>query len=366
MTRQEGQKKRICMIVPDPMVQGGIAAVTSGYYGSRLEEDYDVTYVQSYCDGSRADKLRKALKAYLSFFRILCVRKPDLVHIHSSFGPSFFRKMPFILMSRARRIPVVNHIHGSAFDELYTNASAFKKWLVRDIYGKCACTIALGENWKETLSLVIPEERITVIPNYAPLHPEYLEGSIPMERRDKKQVLFLGVLTEGKGLHEMPEVIEKVVTRFPSARFALCGTGDDKWLRSHLPSEILEKNVLLPGWVRKQEKEAFLRESAVFFLPSHMEAMPISVLEAMGCALPVVSTNAGGIPQVAADGDNSILCGVGDSAAMADAICMYLEDDEKRTTAGRRSYEIAKSRFSLEKHIEGIERVYERVLGENG
>ena len=365
MTRQEDRKKRICMIVPDPMVQGGIAAVTSGYYGSRLEEDYDVTYVQSYRDGSRKDKLLKALKAYVSFFRILCKRKPDLVHIHSSFGPSFFRKMPFILMSRAWKIPVVNHIHGSAFDELYTNASALKKRLVRDIYGKCDCIIALGENWKQTFSQIVPPERITVIPNYAPLHPEYLEESVMAVRRKKQQILFLGMLTEGKGLYEMPEVIRRVTAKLPGAHFALCGIGGDEWLKNNLPPEILKENVLLPGWVRKEEKETFLRESAVFFLPSHMEAMPISVLEAMGCALPVVSTNVGGIPQVAADGDNSVLCEVGDTAAMADALCSYLEDDERRINAGRRSCEIVRQKFSLERHIESIEKVYERILGQN-
>ena len=73
----------ICMIVPDPMVHGGIAAVTSGYYGSRLERDCRITYVQSYCDGSKTDKLKKALKAYGQFREILRKDPPELVHIHS-------------------------------------------------------------------------------------------------------------------------------------------------------------------------------------------------------------------------------------------------------------------------------------------
>ena len=49
------------MVVPDPLVKGGIAAVTQGYYGSALERDFDITYVQSYRDGSKWDKLFKAL-----------------------------------------------------------------------------------------------------------------------------------------------------------------------------------------------------------------------------------------------------------------------------------------------------------------
>ena len=85
------------MIVPQRDVQGGIASVTSGYYGSRLETDFDVIYVESYRDGSKWQKLLKALAAYRQFRKVLRKVKPDLIHIHSSFGPSFYRKMPFIL-----------------------------------------------------------------------------------------------------------------------------------------------------------------------------------------------------------------------------------------------------------------------------
>ena len=42
--------KRVCMIVPNRMVKGGIAAVVNGYRGSQLEKDYEITYVESYKD----------------------------------------------------------------------------------------------------------------------------------------------------------------------------------------------------------------------------------------------------------------------------------------------------------------------------
>ena len=57
--------------------------------------------------------------------------KPDLVHIHSSFGPSFYRKMPFIYMASWRKIPIVNHIHGADFDEFYVNAPEEKKGKIK-------------------------------------------------------------------------------------------------------------------------------------------------------------------------------------------------------------------------------------------
>ena len=100
--------KRVCMVVPNRMVKGGIAAVVNGYRGSQLEKDYEITYVESYKDGSKFDKLLKGICGYFHFAYVLMFHKPDLVHIHSSFGPSFYRKMPFIYMASWRKIPIVN------------------------------------------------------------------------------------------------------------------------------------------------------------------------------------------------------------------------------------------------------------------
>lgn len=46
--------KRVCMVVPNRMVKGGIAAVVNGYRGSQLEKDYEITYVESYKENRRS------------------------------------------------------------------------------------------------------------------------------------------------------------------------------------------------------------------------------------------------------------------------------------------------------------------------
>mgnify|MGYP004591985415 FL=1 len=63
--------KKVCMIVQDRKVKGGIAAVISGYYGSRLEEDFNMIYVESYKDGGKVSKLIKAICGYIHFFKVL-------------------------------------------------------------------------------------------------------------------------------------------------------------------------------------------------------------------------------------------------------------------------------------------------------
>ena len=67
-------KKKVCMIVQDRMVKGGIAAVISGYYGSKLEKDYKMIYVESYKDGGKVTKLLKGIAGYLPRFFLLIVQ----------------------------------------------------------------------------------------------------------------------------------------------------------------------------------------------------------------------------------------------------------------------------------------------------
>ena len=196
------------MIVPDPSVKGGIASVVNGYRDkdSLLERKYRIKYVESYRDGSKWQKLGKALCGYGAFFTQLCADRPDIVHVHSSFGPSFYRKIPFIYMSALFRVPVINHVHGAEFESFYENASAGKKKLVARVYGKCAKLIVLSEEWKRRFASFIPEKRIAVLENYCRLPKEPYDTG-----RKAEQVLFMGELGKRKGCYDIPAIWEQVL-----------------------------------------------------------------------------------------------------------------------------------------------------------
>lgn len=345
------------MIVQDPMVQGGIAAVTSGYYGSRLERLCDVTYVQSYCDGSKGDKLRKALAAYKEFRQLLRTESFDVVHIHSSFGPSFYRKIPFIHWAAARGIPIVNHIHGAEFGPFYAEASGLKKALVRKVYGKCTRFVVLSEEWKERIAQIVPSDRITVVPNYS--NP--VAGSVAKELwylRNRRQVLFLGEIGLRKGAYDIPAIVRAVRSVLPEITFVLGGSGDIEGVQERLdPADV--SSVSFPGWVRDAEKDRLLRQSSLFLLPSYNEGQPMSILDAMGYALPIVSTNVGGIPQLVSSA-NGVLCEPGDAQAMAEAIMQVLRGDPEEM--GMQSLAVVNARYSLDAHIEALVNIYNQVI----
>lgn len=356
-------KKKVCMIVQDKMVKGGIAAVISGYYGSVLEKDYNIIYVESYKDGGKFPKLFKAIKGYFQFAKVLIVDKPDLIHIHSSFGSSFYRKLPFIYMTSWAKKPIINHIHGADFNEFYVNASGKKRELIKKVYGKCAILIALSTEWKERLSQIVPADKITIIENYSTLHEDALKERLG--RTSNNTVLFLGEIGKRKGCYDIPDVAAEVARAVKDVNFILGGAGspeDENAVKELFRKVGMEDHVAFPGWVRGKDKGRLLRDADVFLLPSYNEGMPMSVLDAMGYGLPIVSTNVGGIPKIVHDGENGFCCEAGDVKSMAGGIVKMIENREALENMSKESLRIVKGGYSLESHLKLIEEVYERAL----
>lgn len=353
--------KRICMIVPSFTAKGGIASVVSGYRNSELEKQYNIRYIETYTDKNKVCKVLKAISAYLKFLLYLIFWKPDLVHIHSSFNGSFYRKLPFIYLSSWWHKPVVNHVHGSAVDELYVNAGEKKKRLVENVFNKCDKLIVLSDEWKQVFEQFINSNKIVVIENYSILHDEN------RNKKDSRQIkiLFLGFLSKAKGCYDIPLIVKNVVEEFSNVEFILAGDGNPVEV-SHIKSLIelnhLQKYISLPGWIRDEKKEKALSEADIFMLPSYGEAMPMSILEAMGYGLPVISSNVGGIPQLIQQNVNGMMCDPGDIEGFTGALKTLLKDKDLMKTMGNNSLKIIEQRYSLDLHIQKISDLYEHLL----
>ncbi len=345
---------KVCMVVPNAAVKGGIASVVNGYRGSVLEQKYKICYVESYCDGSKWQKLGKALCGYCAFLGQLFCDRPDIVHIHSSFGPSFYRKMPFIYMSCLFGIPVINHIHGAEFDRFYENASERKKKRIARVYGKCARLIVLSEEWKERIAAFVLEERIEVLENYCKIPEEPYDTG-----RKTEQVLFMGELGRRKGCYDIPAIWQQVVKEMPSARLVMAGDGEMEAVKEAFVKQGIGSGVAFPGWVRHAEKEKLLRESGVFLFPTYNEGMPMAVLEAMSYGLGIVTTNVGGIPKLIQNGTNGCLEKPGDIQSMAQDVIRLLREPELRRAYGGSARALAMRDYGLERHLERLSMIYE-------
>lgn len=349
------EKTKVCMIVPSFTAKGGITSVVNGYIGSDLEKEYSISYVETYCDGTKYQKLKKALQSYCKFIRLQKKNKFDLLHIHSSFGASFFRKMPFILLAHRKRIPIINHIHGSDMDDLYINAPNWKKKLISNTYNMCNAIIVLSTEQQKKIDIMKIATPKYILANYSTIHDE-------RHNFGNNKVLFLGFLTELKGCYDIPRVVSWVVKKNPGVIFLLGGVGEKEIIERKAFELGVQNNIVFLGWISGKEKEELFLNSDIFFLPSYTEAMPVSILEAMGYGLPIVASNVGGIPQLVKENQNGYLYNPGDCKGMADGIIRILNNKTLQEKLASASYTIAKTSFSKETHINNLKHIYKTIL----
>ena len=353
------------MIVQQRDVKGGIAAVINGYYGSRIETDYDIRYVESYCDASKLKMILKALRAYFEFSKVLRDFKPELVHIHSSFGGSFYRMQPFIHMAGKRGIPILDHCHGADFETFYVRASDKKNARIKTVFSRFSMVIVLSEEWKERLSAFLPKDKLRVINNYCKPRPQSEVAGFLDARFAARQILFLGELGHRKGGYDFTGIVSRVTERFPDAVFVFAGSGskeDETAIKGSLEQAGLMKNCRFPGWVRGGEKDKLLKESSLFLLPSYQEGLPMAILDAMAYGLPVVSTNVGGIPQLIVSGESGFIAEPGDCDKLSDGICRILDNETDYKALSAESHRIAAEEFGFDAHLAKLEKVYEEIL----
>lgn len=352
--KNSSECKKICMVVPQTDVKGGIATVVNGYREYGLGKEYSLSFVESYRDGSKWQKLGKAISGYFKFAVELLFRKPDVVHVHSSFGPSFYRKIPFILMTSWRGIKLVNHIHGAEFEDFYVNVSPKKRELIKKIYNKCDVLIVLSGEWKDKISTIVTEDRIQVIENYCHI-PKLQEGA------RKKQILFLGELGERKGCFDIPEIYKKVVNEVGNIPLVMAGAGEVETIKKMLEERSVLENVSFPGWIRGEVKEKFLQESRYFLFPSYNEGMPMAVLEAMAYGMGIVTSNAGGIPKLVEDGVSGYICVPGDIDTISRKLIELIQKEECWKKCSFSARKKAIEQYSYDSHVEKLKKMYNSI-----
>jgi glycosyltransferase involved in cell wall biosynthesis len=348
------------MMGPSINSLGGVASVVNGYIQAGLFDRWDVDYLNTHVEGTKANKLATALSALFGLLWLLLKDDVALVHIHASERVSFWRKLIYILIALAARRPVVFHLHGGAFIQFYTDrCGRLAKWIVRFVLEKSACVIGLSSQWKSNILGIAPRAKAVSIFNSVSVAPSC--NALPQQGR-RNILLFLGRLGQGKGTYDLLEAVARVRPAFPDIELQCGGDGELQQVAQWAKELGIEENIKILGWVKGEEKQRLLAEAAVYVLPSYIEGMPMGVLEAMAVGVPVITTTVGGIPDVINSGVDGILIEPGDVDALANAIALLLEDVDMRVKIGMAAKQKIMDCFSAEKILPQLEAVY-RSLG---
>jgi glycosyltransferase involved in cell wall biosynthesis len=183
-------------------------------------------------------------------------------------------------------------------------------------------------------------ERISVI--YNAINPSRFQE--PDERYRAKLLRYFrqprtyivgaaGRLSPEKGFDVLITAAEQVLREHPSAGFVVFGDGPERArLQQQINAAGIGPSFVLAGF--RADLDRFLPHFDLMVLPSYTEGLPNAVLEAFGAGVPVVATAVGGTPEVIEDGESGFLVPAGDSAKMAERICVSLDNADELPEMG--------------------------------
>ncbi len=205
---------------------------------------------------------------------------------------------------------------------------------------------------------------IEAIPNFvdlsacAPDRPH--RDQAPLARPGQKILMHASNFRPVKRVSDMVRILERVV-REVDAVLLMVGEGPERSAAQALARRLgLHDRVRFLG-VYENITELVARAD-VFLLPSELESFGLSALEAQACGVPVVGSDAGGLPEVVKHAETGFLLPVGDVDGMAARTIELLKDDEHRHEMGQAGRRRAESLFGADRIVTQYERFYESVL----
>lgn len=346
-------RKKIVMLSTSG--KGGMLSVVEGYQRDGLFERWNIRFIPSHAEGSLIGRLGCAASALSRFFMLAARGQVALLHCHVSMYGSFWRKALFASLGRAFGIDVLLHLHGSDMKEFYEALPAFAKRMASRQLAAATAVLVLSESWRAYIKSIAPAARVVVLPNYVEI-PEPL----PTAQKSGNQVnlLFLGILGERKGTYDLLSAFAAAVKLAPQLRLRIGGNGEIDKARAFARQLGLEAQVEFLGWVGGERKAELMQSADIFVLPSYNEGLPVSVLEAMAWAIPVVTTPVGGIPELVDDGVNGFLVAPGDVDALGDLLVRLAHDAAVRRRIGLAGRRAIQQRFSRESVLPSLELLY--------
>ena len=347
--------KNILYISPSIHVKGGISTVIKGYLASNLSRQHNLYLVASHVDGPKWIKLIKAIIGLIETICYLTLKEINIVHVHGGNTLSFKRKFYYMKIVGLFPCKIIYHHHGGALMREYKSLS--KKWKkrVKEIFEELDLVIVLSNSWQDNIQQIAPKANIAVIPNSIKLPRLQVQ-----ERQISSQLelTFLGLIGDKKGAFDLLKVFKKLINNSYQVRLNIGGNGEIRRLFKEIKKLGIADFVQYCGWIEDKERDLLLRKTDIFVLPSYAEGMPMSILEAMSYAIPVVATNVGGIPELVIDGEAGSLTNPGDLDALYDKISFLIQNKDIRRDFGNKGRLLIENKYNIDINSEKLSKIY--------
>lgn len=240
------------------------------------------------------------------------VRHVQIVHAHAASFKSFYvETAPVILAGLLFARPVVVTYHGGGVEQFLS-----RRWsgLVARFLLRRVRWVVCPSSWMQAAIARYTGANTLLVPN---TYDDKL--FIPAPVAKQYDLLFVGHLTEQKGVPDLLRMLQLLEVEGERLRVAFVGAGP---LMTALESAAagLGSEITLLGEVPQERVAELMQQSRVLVLPSYAESFGVVALEAIACGTPVVAYQVGGLTDLVREGETGVLVPPGDVAGLAVAV----------------------------------------------
>ncbi len=294
-------------------------------------------------------------RSVTDILRLLRRHRVDVMHSHE-FAPSVFGTVACWLSSRTHVITMHSNLY---FAGARRRRVAFR-WAARN----CRAVVAVSRDTAADAERLLGLENgsVHVIPNGIASRPgrgEKVRAELRMDD-DEQLVLAIGNVSPRKAHAIILRALIQGQQRGAGGRWRLAVAGADAGSRTELlelaASNGVADRLHLLG--PRSDTEDLLAAADVFAMSSLHEGMPLAIMEAMFAGKAIVSSVAGGIGEMIADGAEGLLVAVGDVDAMSAGLDRLLTDAGMRERLGAAARRRAQRQFGIEPMVDAYLRLY--------
>lgn len=261
---------------------------------------------------------------------VIMNNKLDLLHLHYAIphaSAAFFARQ--ILKKSGMDIPFITTLHGTDIT-LVGKDPTYAPVVTFSINESDAITAVSDSLKEETLRSFHIEKEIHVIPNFVDIKRFYQTDKDHFKQmlapEGERILVHVSNFRAVKRVDDVIHIFDNVKKEIPS-KLLMIGDGPDRQRSEDLARELgIYQDVRFLG--KQEQISEILSISDLFLLPSASESFGLSALEAMACGVPVISTNAGGLPEINVNGVTGFLSNVGDVDEMTANAKIILGDNE--------------------------------------
>ncbi|SDE32018.1 N-acetyl-alpha-D-glucosaminyl L-malate synthase BshA [Pedobacter soli] len=287
----------------------------------------------------------------------------DVLHVHYAIphaSAAFMAKQ--ILASYGIHIPVVTTLHGTDIT-LVGKDPTYKPVVTFSINQSDGVTTVSDDLRKDTYNHFEITKDIKVIPNFIDFSRFSLQAKDHFKKaiapNNERILIHTSNFRKVKRTGDVIRVFEKVQAVIPS-KLLMVGDGPERVYNEQLCRSLnICENVRFLG--KQDAVEEILSVSDLFLMPSESESFGLAALEAMACKVPIITTNAGGLPELNVDGFCGYMSNVGDVDDMAAHAIEILKDDETLKRFKENAFTRAQD-FDLKKILPEYISFYKEVI----